>query len=399
MKNSLITLLVLAFVAGCATAPSSGSQASTVTVVSYRADDTPSPVEPIPSATLLDAERNKTVEMAIDYPTKGTGPFPIIIFSHDYGASNHGYTQLMEYWASHGYVCISPNHADSGAMRELLEQRRAEMEKRREELRQQGRTPQRGSMQQQSVPPGPDLTEGAWQKQTAADWRNRARDITFIIDSLDQLEKKYPELEGRLDHAKIGLAGHAYGAFTVLLASGMRSFAENPPLQFPRDPRVRAVIVASPQGVGERGLTQDSFADLNLPVMFMTGTNDRSGQAHEASWRRDAFTYSPAGDKYLASIEGAGHNAVAGAQAMSDEPVRVGNSTMTGTYQQPNTMAGQPQPRQPAVIPGMNRAVFDAIKMTSIAFWDAYLKSQATGHEYLDKLNTNSGGRVTIEKK
>src|SRR4051794_39549377 len=133
MKRSLIALLTLVFVAGCASSPS-GSQPAPSSMATYRADETHSPVEPIPSAMLHDAARNKDVEMAIAYPTKGTQPFPVIIFSHDYGLSKNAYTQMMEYWTGQGYVTISPNHADAGAMRGIIEQRRAEMEKQREEM-------------------------------------------------------------------------------------------------------------------------------------------------------------------------------------------------------------------------------------------------------------------------
>jgi len=48
---------------------------------SYGFDMGSSPVGVIPSAILHDGARNKNLEVSIDYPTRGTGPFPIIIFS------------------------------------------------------------------------------------------------------------------------------------------------------------------------------------------------------------------------------------------------------------------------------------------------------------------------------
>ena len=376
MKRSL-TLLLIAFAAACATNNTTQtSSAPAVTTSTYRADESLYPVEPIPSATLHDSQRNKDVEMAIEYPTRGTPPFPVIIFSHGYGGSKDSYVPLTEYWTSHGYICIKPNHADSGALRALMEQRRAEMQKQREEMRQQGRRPDRQGMRRE----GPDLSEAIWQSQSAADWRNRVRDVTFIIDSLDQLEAKYPELKGKLDHSRIGVAGHSYGAFTALLAAGMRSYVENPPLQF-GDPRIRAVIAMSPQGLGsERGLTRESWANLNMPVMYMTGSNDRAGQQHDASWRKDPFTYSPAGEKFFVSIEGAGHMTFAGGQ-IDDEPVLIGERPYGGGYQQRGTM-GSNQPRYSA--PGVNRGAFDSIKTTSLAFWDAFLKNETKGRDFLN---------------
>src|SRR5437867_1782824 len=89
----------------------------TLSIGNYSADMGPSPVGVIPAATLHDAERNKDVEVSIEYPTRG-GPFPVIVFSHGYGSSNRGYEPLISYWTSNGYVCIRPKHADAGALRE-----------------------------------------------------------------------------------------------------------------------------------------------------------------------------------------------------------------------------------------------------------------------------------------
>src|SRR5437762_777359 len=89
---------------------SEGSMPSATAPVSmkignYSADVGPSPVGVIPSAMLHDAARNKDVEFSIDYPTRG-GPFPIIVFSHGYGSSDHAYEPLISYWTGNGYVCI-----------------------------------------------------------------------------------------------------------------------------------------------------------------------------------------------------------------------------------------------------------------------------------------------------
>jgi len=47
--------------------------------------------------------------------------------------------------------------------------------------------------------------EQSWRDQTPTDWRNRVRDITTLIDSLDRVEESYPELKGKIDRAKIGV--------------------------------------------------------------------------------------------------------------------------------------------------------------------------------------------------
>src|SRR4029078_239314 len=138
MMRRTLLLLLAALTAACAgnsPAPSSTPQVATTT---YRSDSSPNPVGAIPSALLHDSKRNKNLEMVIEYPTRG-GPYPVIIFSHGYGGSKDSYIALTEYWTAQGYVCIKTNHADSGALRTILDQRREEMMKRREEMRQQGR--------------------------------------------------------------------------------------------------------------------------------------------------------------------------------------------------------------------------------------------------------------------
>jgi len=396
MKRSLPVLLI-AIAAACSTSTPTQPEAPAVHTTTYRADETPFPVGAIPVALLHDGQRNKDLEMVIEYPARSTGgPYPIIVFSHGYGGSKDSYVALTEFWTGHGYVCIKPSHADSGALKSLMQQRREEMEKRREEMRQQGRNAR--GRRRQAMREGPDLSEAIWQSQTPADWRNRARDIAFIMDSLDQLEQKYPELQGKMDHANIGVAGHSYGAFTALLVGGMRAFGADQPVQL-GDPRVRAVIAMSPQGLDPaRGLTPESWASLRVPVMYMTGSNDRSGQAHDAAWRKDPFIYSPPGDKVFVSIEGAGHMAFAGGQGLDEEPVMF-NDRPYGGYGQQRGAGGQ-QPR--GTYPGMesSRRIFDAIKMVTLASWDATLKNDAKGRDYLNgSASTLNGGRITIEKK
>src|SRR5881628_341743 len=91
----------------------------TLSVGNYSADMGPSPVGVIPAATLHDTQRNKDVEISIEYPTRG-GSFPIIVFSHGYGSSDRGYEPLVSYWTSNGYVCIRPSHADAAAPRDTI---------------------------------------------------------------------------------------------------------------------------------------------------------------------------------------------------------------------------------------------------------------------------------------
>jgi predicted dienelactone hydrolase len=414
MRNRWLAIAAAALIAGCSSsAPDTKTGAATATTTpsvkggSYSPDETPFPVGAIPNATIHDSQRNRDFEAVIEYPTRTGGPYPVIIFSHGYGASKDSYTPLTEFWAGHGYVCIKPNHADAGALRQILAERRAqrqaEMEKQRAENG--GRTPRRN--QQQARPEEP-IGETIWQSQSDADWRNRARDIVAVIDSLDRIEERYPELKGKMDHARIGVAGHSYGAFTAMEVAGTKLFRGSETIHL-RDPRVKAMVALSPQGVGaERGLTTTSWAELNIPALFMTGSLDRgAGGNGDPGWRHDPFAFSPAGDKYFVSLEGARHSSFAGGVlgdiADNELPDRGMMRPQTDPWGNPAGTSTQTMPRNGRGdnFMGRERGIFDAVKVGTTVFWDAYLKDDPSAKDYLkgDRLGYLNNGKVTVERK
>ena len=116
--------------------------------------------------------------------------------------------------------------------------------------------------------------EAIWDQQREPQWRDRVLDVKLVLDSLDEIERQFPELRGKMDHNRIGVGGHSYGAFTAMLISGAQTFS-NPPLSL-ADSRVRAAVVMSPEGTAaNRGLTEQSWTDVRIPVMYMTGSLDR----------------------------------------------------------------------------------------------------------------------------
>lgn len=365
----------------------------------YSGDVGPSPVGVIPTAMLHDAQRNKDVEISLDYPTRG-GPFPVIIFSHGYGSSDQAYEPLISYWTSYGYVCIRPKHADAGALRDL---RRDTLMPPPGEERGRPQQRRRGTQPQQSTtPPTPprNRMEDIWTTEREPQWRDRAADVKLVIDSLNELERLFPELQGKMDHARIGVSGHSYGAFTALLVAGMRTFS-NPALQL-ADPRVRAAVIMSPPGVAaNRGTTAQSWTDLRIPVMFMTGTNDRGvGESEDANWRKQSFDNSPAGDKYFLLITGAGHLSFTGASLpFTEYQTQTVQTTQTDPYGRPVIVPQTvQQPRTVGVV--SERRIFQIVKITSLAFWDAYLKSDTSARELIQPAKFESsigGGTMSVK--
>ena len=110
-------------------------------------------------------------------------------------------------------------------------------------------------------------------------WGSRLSDVTFVISSLGFIQTKIPT---NMDTSEIACAGHSLGAFTTAIISGTNvPFAGTNFATTTTDPRVKAGILLSPQGVRqtEQGLgfdSQQSWHDMNIPALFITGTRDNN---------------------------------------------------------------------------------------------------------------------------
>ena len=238
------------------------------------------------SFVLHDAKRDKDLPVRVVYPEQfaADGPAPTIIFSHGAYGSGDMYSPLAFEWAMHGYIVILPTHSDSLAIegnekiREFFE---GTLERKRRQRRGEVR---KGDMD-------------------FADWPNRPRDISFVIDSLDEVEKQVPEIASRIDHDRIGVGGHSFGAFTTQLIGGTDPLG---PGVF-ADPRAICQLLISPQGIGGL-LAESSWKGFTGPALTISGDNDEGRNGEPAIWRRDGFDHSPPDSQTLLWIEGAYHN-------------------------------------------------------------------------------------------
>jgi predicted dienelactone hydrolase len=202
---------------------------------------------------------------------------------------------------------------------------------------------------------------------------DRVKDITSILDALDQLERQVPPVKGKLDRGAIAVAGHSFGAFVAQCHGGVRTLVDGK-LTSLADSRVKCVVPISAQGESENfGLIAESWAEARTPALHITGTRDRSmpqrpgGEMGDVSTKVVPFERSPAGDKYLLIIEGATHVSFGGRL-------------------------------------GMMRGGADAAGMTktvSLAFLDAYLKRDAEAKSWLDgqAATTWLGARAKFRRK
>jgi dienelactone hydrolase len=293
----------------------------------YPSGPGPHTVRDVADLVLHDAARDKDLAFRVRIPD-GAGPFPVIVWSHGALGSKDNYAVLTEHWASHGYATIQPTHADSrqlgGRIRDVMGLR---------------------------------------------GWQDRPADVSFILDSLEEIEQQAGLRTGTLERQRIGVGGHSFGAHTAQLIGGARTFTRAGEQSF-ADARVKAILLLSGQGPGEM-LTQDSWRAVRGPMLVMSGTRDgptRTGQP--AEWRRQPYELSPPGDKYLVWVDGLdhGYGGISGARGFR------------------------------------NRRNEDHVRYTQIAtlaFWDAYLRESERARRYLasDALISLGGGAIEIERK
>jgi predicted dienelactone hydrolase len=294
----------------------------------YKLDTGPYTALTIKEQVLRDEKRQKDLPLRIIHPD-AQGPFPIIVWSHGAGGSKDNYLLLTEYWASHGYVVIQPSHSDSRSLGTRLDD------------------PNR-----------------------FRDWQSRPADVSFILDSLEAMEKTLPVLAGKLDGTRVGVGGHSFGANTAQLVGGAKTFLATGEKSF-ADNRVKAIILLSGQGPGEM-LRETSWEKFAPPMLVMTGSRDgptRTGQP--AEWRKKPYELSPAGNKYLVWVEGLDHG-YGGVPGVRFNPKNQKNATHV-----------------------------KLTKIATLAFWDAYLNDRSEARVYLrsNKLPAFSAGTLTLEHK
>lgn len=332
---------------------------------SYTREGGELPVGVIPAGVLDDTQRNRRLDLTVEYPI-AEGPYPVIIFSTGFGIPSRTYVGLTSYWATFGYVVIKVGHPET-------------------------------------KPDVADVDE-VWKGQTPEDWRERVDDVRFVMDSLETLQEQYPELKGKLDAARLGVSGHSYGAFVTMLISGARTFTNGTPAMY-ADPRVKAAVAMSPQGPSElRGLTTESWRDVRIPIMYLTGSADTGlTDSENEPWRRQAFELSPPGDKWFVSIGGVGHLSFTGRVAAPmiaetpDPSVPMDRRDPRDPRPRPYPVNAGTQPRRVDTGYYSDRQQLNVIRTVSVAFWDAYLKNETGGREFLTGLSTR--GDMTVAQK
>ena len=224
------------------------------------------------------------LEVKVSVPATGTN-LPVILLSHGHGNTNFlsslkGYGPLVDFWAAHGFIVIQPTHIDSKALG----------------LR------------------GTNLLDAP------TFFYSKVMDMHYILDHLDQIEATVPGLKGRMDRTRIAAVGHSSGGSTVSYLLGAQVLDPNDTRKKDlSDKRIKVGVIMTAPGVADMAtsaaaarrspaLHYNSFAKMTGPALVVAGDKDLNPAfSTRVSYRWDAYTYSPPGNKTLLTFLGGEH--------------------------------------------------------------------------------------------
>ena len=287
-----------------------------------------------------DKSRDRKIPIRIYCPETG-GPYPVIIYSHGLGGSKRGKVYWSEFLAGHGYVIINLTHYGSDS-----------------------------SLLDPGASPAENIKNLKESLRGGESLKNRPLDVTAVINELDWISKQSDRLKGKFNASRIGVAGHSFGAYTVVITAGAFAKAAvqlyGKPL---RDDRPIAFLAMSPSAPRPRRDPVEVFKGLDRPMMTMTGSNDLNpiNPGKKAESRLVPYKSMPPGDKYSLWIEGAHHWTFGDGRKNK-----------------------KPDPEH-----------HKYIKILSLAFWDTYLKGSKEAKVFLKSgaFKEIAGDRATLAFK
>lgn len=206
---------------------------------------------------------DRTIPTLVLYPARGEpgdagtdaedaprapGRFPLLVFSHGFTATGPDYRPLLREWARRGFVVAAPTFPLSNG----------------------------------DAPGGPVMVD-VW---------NQPGDVSFVIDSLEDLSRRDPSWRGAIDPTRIAAAGHSLGAITTLLATYNTCCA---------DRRIDAAVPISGLLLPKPG--GEFFTGRPVPLLLVHGDDDRT-VPYQGSVQAFERARPP---KFLLTLEGAPH--------------------------------------------------------------------------------------------
>lgn len=233
---------------------------------------------------LNDTSRSRDIPIKVHYPTE-RGEFPAIIISHGAGGNWDTHFALAHHLATHGYIVFCLEHVGSNT-----------------------------KMLKRTIRIFKNLNEMIHDGNEVL---GRPKDISFAISQVIKWNESNETLKNKIDIQNIGVLGHSFGAFTSMVIGGMkpaldwlepRSNYGNGLGQDMKDKRVKACVALSPQGVGEPFFIKESFYSLSIPLLGISGTDDKQQGGIPPINRYNAFDFwSSTGNNIFVWLSNAHH--------------------------------------------------------------------------------------------
>jgi dienelactone hydrolase len=209
---------------------------------------TPAVAAPVCDGTIADPSRDRRIPVRVRMPETGAGKVPVILFSHGLGGSVEAGTLYAQEWVKAGFLVVHVQHPGSD----------------------------RSVWQGQAGGVG-KLKAAAGGQQL----KDRVLDMGRVADAVVAGAQVGACRLGQGDAARLGAAGHSFGAHTVMALAGQ---SYGPRGAAGRNPRFRAVAALSPMPPGNDAANAPSaFGQIPIPVLTATGSADGSPLARDRS--------------------------------------------------------------------------------------------------------------------
>ncbi|WP_009546676.1 alpha/beta hydrolase [Crocosphaera subtropica] len=264
----------------------------------------------IETTVLYDRSRDRYIPLDIYTAKKTHGP--LVIMSHGFASDRRFLRYLARHLASYGITVVSVEHPGSD-INALIKTAT-------------------GIKLSQILP--------------SAEFIDRPQDISFVLNQLTLINKKYPQFKGKFNTKKVSMIGHSFGGYTALALGGasldlktLRRFCqETSPLgrspadwlqcaagelPYPqrtfKDNRIKQIMVFNPI-IGE--LFGDNLSQIKVPTLMLSASDD--GITPTIAHQLKPFKQL-SGEKYIVMAMGGTHMSISDMNSINSA---MGQSTL-----------------------------------------------------------------------